>query len=205
MPPRPQLGRHAPWPLPPVDHPAPRPRRPPLPPQPPVLAAPCSGPAPASLAGADWGCWGQVGHDGQVPQPSPTVTPPDGVTGATSGPHPTRQQRTTPGNDGHLTSQLDSPSRPASQVVRPPRFSLARTKSPVARSDTIRIEQRTIQNDNRGHRQQWYRSRQARPAVSRPRMARTGFPAGPGSPGWGSVGGHPRCGSRAACPPAPSG
>jgi hypothetical protein len=51
--------------------------------------------------------------------------------GATSGPHPTRQQRTTPGNGGHLTSQLDSPSRPASQVVRPPRFSLARRKSGV--------------------------------------------------------------------------
>src|SRR5215216_5181526 len=52
--------------------------------------------------------------------------------GATSGPHPTRQQRTTPGNGGHLTSQLDSPSRPASQVVRLPRFSLAR-KNPSRR------------------------------------------------------------------------
>jgi hypothetical protein len=43
--------------------------------------------------------------------------------GAISGPHPTRQQRTTPGNSGHLTSQLDSPSHAASQVVRLPRFS----------------------------------------------------------------------------------
>ena len=40
---------------------------------------------------------------------------------------------------------------------------------------------------------------------SRPRMAPTGFPAGPGSLGRGSVGGRPRCGRRAACPPAPSG
>ena len=49
---------------------------------------------------------------------SPAV--PSACPGATSGPHPTRQQRTTPGNGGRLTSQLDSPSRPASQVVRPP-------------------------------------------------------------------------------------
>jgi hypothetical protein len=63
---------------------------------------------------------------------SPAV--PSACPGATSGPHPTRQQRTTPGNGGHSTSQLDSPSRPASQVVRPPRFSLARRKSPGAGS-----------------------------------------------------------------------
>src|SRR4029453_4546381 len=56
---------------------------------------------------------------------SPAVPP------RTLGPHPTRQQRTTPGNRGHSTSQLDSPSRPASQVVRPPRFSLARRKPGV--------------------------------------------------------------------------
>ena|SRR5215211_6861760 len=61
---------------------------------------------------------------------SPAV--PSACPGATSGPHPTRQQRTTPGNGGHLTSQLDSPSRPASQVVRLPRFSLAR-KNPSRR------------------------------------------------------------------------
>ena len=54
------------------------------------------------------------------------------------------------------------------------------------------------------HGQQWCRV-QARCAASRPRMARTEFPAGPGSPGRGSVGGRPRCGSRAACPPGPSG
>jgi hypothetical protein len=60
---------------------------------------------------------------------SPAV--PSACPGATSGPHLTRQQRTTPGNGGHLTSQLDSPSRPASQVVRPPRFSLARRKPGV--------------------------------------------------------------------------
>jgi hypothetical protein len=41
--------------------------------------------------------------------------------------------------------------------------------------------------------------------ASRLRMVRTGFPAGPGSLGRGSVGGRPRCGRRAACPPAPSG
>src|SRR5215217_7446739 len=61
---------------------------------------------------------------------SPAV--PSACPGATSGPHPTRQQRTTPGNGGHLTSQLDSPSRPASQVVRPPRFSLTR-RNPTSR------------------------------------------------------------------------
>jgi hypothetical protein len=60
---------------------------------------------------------------------SPAV--PSACPGATSGPHPTRQQRTTPSNNGHSTSQLQSPSRPASQVVRPPRFSLARRKPGV--------------------------------------------------------------------------
>jgi hypothetical protein len=41
-------------------------------------------------------------------------------------------------------------------------------------------------------------------AVGRPRMARTGLPAAPGSRRRGSVGGRPRYGGRAACPPAPS-
>jgi hypothetical protein len=41
--------------------------------------------------------------------------------------------------------------------------------------------------------------------ASRPRMVRTEFAAGPGFRGRGSVGGHPRCGRRAAYPPAPSG
>ena len=36
------------------------------------------------------------------------------------------------------------------------------------------------------------------------RMARTGFPLTPGSRRRGSVGGRPRYGGRAACPPAPS-
>jgi len=39
-----------------------------------------------------------------------------------------------------------------------------------------------IQKGNRGHGQQGWRGRQARRAVSRPRMARTGFPEGLGLP-----------------------
>jgi hypothetical protein len=44
------------------------------------------------------------------------------------------------------------------------------------------IERRMIQKGNRGHGQQGWRGRQARRAVSRPRMARTGFPEGLGLP-----------------------
>jgi len=43
-----------------------------------------------------------------------------------------------------------------------------------------------------------------RRAAGRSRMARTGSPPAPGSQHRGSVGGHPRYGGRAACPPAPS-
>ena len=72
----------------------------------------------------------RVGHlDRYPPRCSPTDTQPDRVAGATSGPHPTRIPRATPGNDGRSTSQFRSPWRPASQVVSPPRFSLARRKS----------------------------------------------------------------------------
>jgi hypothetical protein len=46
---------------------------------------------------------------------------------------------------------------------------------------------------------------EVRGAASRLGIARTGFPAGPGSRRRGSVGGRPRCGRRAAGPPAPSG
>ena len=41
-------------------------------------------------------------------------------------------------------------------------------------------------------------------AVGRLRMARTRFPPAPGSRHRGSVGARPRCGGRAACPPAPN-
>jgi hypothetical protein len=74
----------------------------------------------------------RVGHDRPATLPSSVLPPtlPDArVTGATSGPQPTRPPRTTPGNDGHPTSQFRSPCRPASLVVRPPRFSLARRLS----------------------------------------------------------------------------
>ena len=46
--------------------------------------------------------------------------------------------------------------------------------------------------------------RQTRRSAGRPPMARTGSPPTPGSRHRGSVGGHPRSGDRAACPPAPS-
>jgi hypothetical protein len=74
----------------------------------------------------------RVGHDRPATLPSSVLPPtlPDArVTGATSGPQPTRPPRTTPGNDGHPTSQFRSPCRPESLVVRPPRFSLARRLS----------------------------------------------------------------------------
>src|SRR4029453_8029112 len=48
--------------------------------------------------------------------------------GATSGPHPSRPSETTPVISGRPTPQLSSALQPASQVVRPPRFSLARRK-----------------------------------------------------------------------------
>jgi hypothetical protein len=46
--------------------------------------------------------------------------------------------------------------------------------------------------------------RKTRWAAGQPAMGRTGFPPAPGSRHRGSVGGHPRYGGRAACPPAPS-
>jgi hypothetical protein len=46
--------------------------------------------------------------------------------------------------------------------------------------------------------------RETRRAAGRPPMARTGFPATPGSRHRGSVDGRPRSGGRAASPPGPS-
>jgi hypothetical protein len=71
------------------------------------------------------------------------------------------------------------------------------------RFDTTPIERRMIRTATEPWTQ--CRGRQAGRVASRPGRARTGFPAGPGSPGRGSVGGRPRYGRGAACPPAPSG
>ena len=87
-----------------------------------------------------------------------------------------------------------------SRVVRRPGLSLAGRRSAASEATSSREDPERPPS----HGQQWCRV-QARCAASRPRMARTEFPAGPGSPGRGSVGGRPRCGSRAACPPGPSG
>jgi hypothetical protein len=51
--------------------------------------------------------------------------------GATSGPHSTGGSRTTPDSGGRPTPQLSPTLRTSLQVVRPPRFSLARRKSGV--------------------------------------------------------------------------
>jgi hypothetical protein len=69
--------------------PPPRPRQPPPPVGPPASAAPCSGPAPAWLAGADKRGWGSESAiwDGYPPRSSATGTQPDRVRWATSGPH----------------------------------------------------------------------------------------------------------------------
>jgi hypothetical protein len=137
--------------------------------------------------------------------PSPAAGPPQLVT---VGP---RWGRARPDDQGqHRIVTVSRPRRSAAVSERSRRSSdhpdcLSHGGSRLCpRFDTIAIERRTIRTATEP-RTQRCQGRQTRRAASRPRKARTGFPAGPGSPGRGSVGGRPRYGRRAACPPAPSG
>jgi hypothetical protein len=133
--------------------------------------------------------------------------PPDGAetpTGAALGPQATGRSRTTPANGDQPIAQVSSHFQAFAQVVRSPRCLSHGGSRRCPRFDTIPIERRMIRTAIEP-RTQRCQGPQARRAASQPRKARTGFPAGPGSPGRSSVGGRPRYGRGAACPPAPSG
>ncbi|SRR6266545_3490688 len=159
------------------------------------------------------GLWGSTSDE--RPRPALSVNPPDRPVARTcllgSGLGP-RWGRIPTGSHGQQRlATVSRPRRSAASSERSPSSSgdpdcLSHGGSRLCPGfETIPIERRTIRTATEPRTTAAPGGRQARRAASRPGKARTGFPAGPGSPGRSSVGGRPRSGRGATCPPAPSG